>query len=98
MFRLVQQSRIFSGSGKRVSAIAIVYSRAATGVAFGPIIGPLSLELGRALTFSMLGFSEFLMAVLFLMLSRASSKTAQSLPVLRRYLDVSKAAHGFWVA
>ena len=62
--------------------MTVVYSRMAAGAAFAPIIGALSLELGRALTFSMLGFSEFLMAVLFLMLSRASSKTAQSWPVL----------------
>lgn len=46
----------------------------------------------------MLGFSELLMAFLFLMLSRASSKTAQSLPVLRRYLDFSWVVPGLWVA
>ncbi len=95
MFRLVQQSRIFSGYGKHGSAIAIIYSLAATGAAFGPIIGALSLELGRALTFSMLGFSELVMVALFLMLSRASPKSAKSCLVFRRYLDTSKVAIGF---
>jgi len=95
LFRLVQQSRIFSGYGKHGSAIAIIYIRAAADVAFCPIIAALSLELGRALTFSMFGFTELLMIALFLMLSRASSKAAQSLPVFRRYLDTSKVAIEF---
>ena len=95
MFRLVQQSRIFSGSGKHGSAIAVIYIRAAAGVAFGPIIAALSLELGRVLTFSMLGFSELLMVVLFLMLSRSSSKAAQSWTVFRRNLDTSMIAIEF---
>ena len=41
------------------------------GLSFCPIIAVLSLELGMILTFSMFGFGELLMAVLFLMFSRA---------------------------
>ena len=71
LFSLVQQSRIVCGSGKRGFAIAIIYIRAAAGVAFGPVIAVLSLELGMILTFSMFGFGWLLMVVLFLMFSRA---------------------------
>ena len=71
MFRLVQYSRIFCGSGKRGFVIVIIDICAAAGIAIAPIIAVLSLELGMILTFSMFGFGSLLMVVLFLIFSRA---------------------------
>ncbi|MCH2566082.1 MAG: hypothetical protein MKZ93_05730 [Prochlorococcus sp. ALOHA_A2.0_51] len=61
MFRLVQQSRIFCGSGKRGFAIAMIYIRAPAGIEFGLIITVLSFEHGITLPFSMFGFGALLM-------------------------------------
>jgi len=60
LFRLVQQSRIFCGSGKRGFAIAMIYIRAAAGIEFGLIITVLSFEHGITLPFSMFGFGALL--------------------------------------